>query len=517
MSGNGGKIRGSAFAFIVCAFAYFYVFPYQPDLNNPNENVRLYMTAALVENHSYQIDEVRARWGWVNDAGVRDGHFYSVKAPGTSMLGVPGYFLYYTFAKNFDRTTALWVCRATASMFPTVLFLVFFYRWLRRRAKSGVLAESVFYSVAIGSLLYGYGMMFVSHTQSAAAAFVAFALLAEAREKKKLSGTAAFVAGLCTAGVTFFEYPGFVVSVVLAVYALACVRPWKRLVPFAIGGALPTLLMMHFQWRSFGSPFRPGHLFVENPAFRAAHEQGFFGADGFHADGARGLFFDTGFGLFPLTPILFFAFVGWVLLLRRRRDRTDALAALAITLGTGLVISLMNNWRGGWTIGPRYLAVVVPFVAWPALAGLEWIAAKSKPLAAGLALGTAAIGFVASGIPSAYYPHLPEPVTRPVAQIFVPLIENNFAPLTALHYWDVFGTTAMYPLLIVAAAALIYSLRLLKNARERIIASVIAVAVAAIGIHAFATPDDPPNADAQREYNFITSHWQPAPREPGNL
>ncbi|MBK8169023.1 MAG: hypothetical protein IPK60_01610 [Sandaracinaceae bacterium] len=501
MSAHSGKIRGGAFAFIVCAFAYFYVFPYQPELNNPNENVRLYMTAALVENHSYRIDDVRARWGWVNDAGVREGHYYSVKAPGTSMLGVPGYFLYYNCANEFDRTTALWVCRATATMLPTLLFLLFFYRWLRKRSKSGVAAEAVFYSVALGSLLYGYGMMFVSHTQSAASAFVAFALLAEAREKRKISGVAAFVAGLFTAGVTFFEYPGFVVSVVLAFYALACVRPWKRLVPFAIGGAIPTLLMMHFQWRSFGSPFRPGHLFVENPAFRAAHEQGFFGADGFHATAASGLFFDTGFGLFPLTPILFFAFVGWILLLLRRRERIDALAALAMTLGTGLVISLMNNWRGGWTIGPRYLAVVVPFVAWPALVALEWIAAKSKSLAAGLALGTTAIAFVASGIPSAYYPHLPEPVSRPIAQVFVPLIEHEYAPLTALHYFDIFGTTAMIPLLAAAVIALAYSLRLLKDARERMIASALAVAIAAVGIHAFTQQDDPPNAERLASIN----------------
>ena len=36
-------------ALALCAFAYLYVFPYQAQLNNPNENVRFYMTAAIVE------------------------------------------------------------------------------------------------------------------------------------------------------------------------------------------------------------------------------------------------------------------------------------------------------------------------------------------------------------------------------------------------------------------------------------------------------------------------------------
>ena len=96
--------RRTLAALALCAFAYLYVFPYQPRINNPNENVRLYMTAALAEQGTYVIDDYRARWGWVNDCAVRDGHAYSVKAPATSFLGVPAYWLYLRSARAATST-----------------------------------------------------------------------------------------------------------------------------------------------------------------------------------------------------------------------------------------------------------------------------------------------------------------------------------------------------------------------------------------------------------------------------
>src|SRR5580693_3638286 len=83
---------------------YACVYPYL-NVNNPNENVRLYMTMALVEHHTFQIDAIVDRYGWVNDmarlAG-KDGveHDYSLKAPGTSYAGVP---FYWAFGKIAGR------------------------------------------------------------------------------------------------------------------------------------------------------------------------------------------------------------------------------------------------------------------------------------------------------------------------------------------------------------------------------------------------------------------------------
>lgn len=53
------------------------VFPYLAAVNNPNENVRTYMTMALVEDGTLRIDRMVQRHGWINDmsTGTRStGH-----------------------------------------------------------------------------------------------------------------------------------------------------------------------------------------------------------------------------------------------------------------------------------------------------------------------------------------------------------------------------------------------------------------------------------------------------------
>jgi hypothetical protein len=251
-----GKV-GTWWALGLCALLYLYVFPYQERINNPNENVRFYMTAALVEDGTYAIDGPRARWGWVNDAGVRDGHYYSVKAPGTSLLGVPAYAAYRAYARwtdtPFERTRALYYCRLFASVLPTLIFAFFFHRFLGRHTHDAASRDGVFFSVLVGSLLYGYGLLFVSHTASAIAAGGALILIADDPRSLRRPSWAAFATGLLAALVTWFEYPGLIASASLASAAL--VRFGVRRAPFiAAGGLLPTLSMMHFQWKAWGSP-----------------------------------------------------------------------------------------------------------------------------------------------------------------------------------------------------------------------------------------------------------------------
>jgi len=444
----------------LCAFAYVYVFPYQSTLNNPNENVRFYMTAALVDSHSYAIDAQRERWGWVNDAAVHGGHVYSVKAPGTSFLGVPGYALYVGTAKmlgrEFDRTEALWVCRLTGSILPTLLGMWFFMAFLRRRKLDLSLRASTAVAVWLGSLLYGYGMLFVSHTLSAVVAFAGFAFLYEVEHRARITTplSAAWF-GLLAAATTWFEYPGLVVSCVLLGYALFVLRSWRLRVAWLLGSLPPALLMMHFHYRAFGSPFTPGHLFVESDAFRAAHEQGLYGAVGVSPAALYGLLLDPGAGLFPLTPLLWLALPGWWLQLRDRAQRAAAVTGLALFVLSCLVISAMNNWRGGWTVGPRYLAVCVPFLAFPAVVALQRLAARAPLWAAGLGVGTAAASVVASGIPSAYYPHLPPEFTRPLPQLFSVLVAHDFAPPNLGNWFGVWGTASIVPLCASALAALV--------------------------------------------------------------
>jgi hypothetical protein len=490
------------------------VFPYAERINNPNENVRLYMTAAIVEHGTYRVDELRARWGWVNDCAKFEDHYYSVKAPGTSFLGVPAYAAYYFYTRwaeaPFERTTALWLCRVTASVLPWLVFLGFFHRWLGRRSNSPIVRDAVFFSIALGSCLLGYGVTFVSHTLSAAAAFGAFMLLAEARHAARIRVLPAFWAGMLAAGVSLLEYPGFVASAILCAFALCVVRPWHRLIPFGVGALVPTLAVMHFQWKCFGSPFSPGHLYVETDALREAHHEGFFGAVGFSWDAFGGLLIDPEAGLFPLTPVLVFALAGAVIVCLRRQLRAEGIVALSIVLGTAIVISYMNNWRGGWTIGPRYLTVAYPFLGWLAVVGLWPIARRSPGVAGALAIGTTATGIVLSGIPSAYYPHYPPEVDRPFGQIVSVLIAHDFAPYNAGNLLDVYGSLSMVPVALAAVLSLVLPFFATESWRERAIASIGGALVAAATLWPLNLDPRPNEPEVRAARAFVARFWDPA-------
>jgi hypothetical protein len=498
-------------AFWLVAAAYLYVFPHQPRLNNPNENVRFYMTAAIVEEGVYSIDTLRDRWGWVNDASVREGHYYSVKAPGSSLLAIPGYALYRALGRPFERQEALWFCRLSATILPTLIGLWYFHTFFRRRSDDARTADIAFAALALGTPIYGYATMLASHTTAAIAAFGAFMILSTLRETGRASSLGCCTAGALAAGVTWLEYQGLVASVLLTVFALSVFftqRALKGVLLFAAGALLPTLSTMHFQYRAFGNAFSPGHLDLETKGFRTIHSQGFYGLTGIEPRALETLLVDLGNGLFPIAPFLALGAIGLFIALRNRATRLEAGYALAIVALTTLAISATTYWRGGWTIGPRYLVIAMPFLAFGAIAPLStWARGERSWLAYGAATGLALVGLIASGLPSAYYPHLPPEFSRPLPQLFAPLIAQGYAPYNAANLIGLCSALSMVPLALIGLAALAYPLRgLAAGVLARTLACALVVACIGLAPLWIAPKDKPAVVKAVA---FVKQRWSP--------
>ncbi|NOY93042.1 MAG: hypothetical protein GXP55_17800 [Deltaproteobacteria bacterium] len=535
MNGARPSIRRSLFAVALCAFAYLYVFPYYAALNNPNENVRFYMTAALVDDGTYAIDGPRARWGWTNDAACvdrgEDGaltpcetrrpapgverHYYSVKGPGTSLMGVPGYALYRWLhpGDDFDRTEALWTVRVTGSILPLLLFLFFFYRWLGEFTPSPLLRDSVFLVVGLGSVVWGYAYLFASHSTSAAAAMGSFMILDRARRGGSLGWWSAGLAGALATATSALEYPCFFITAGLCLFSLFALRPRLRILGFVLGALVPVLAVMHFQSHAFGNPLTPGHHFVENAAFRAGHAVGFYGAQTFHFMGALRLLFDERLGLFATSPLLILGLPGVWLLLRRRDTRAGALCLFGASLLLYIFICFMNIWHAGWSIGPRYLVALIPFLAWASLVTLTALHRRRPLLASALALGGLAACMLSAGIPSAYYPHLPDEFDWPLTQLFSVLIAHDYAPTNAGGLLGVFGSLSMLPVALLLLGALLWA-GLQKTGSARPLPRLLAPALVAALLLAphviiprmLSAESDP---GARRMVAFVCEHWSP--------
>jgi hypothetical protein len=495
----------------VAAAAASYVFPYYAVVNNPNENARFYMTASLVEEGTYAIDAMRDRWGWVNDCAVYEGHVYSVKAPGTSFLGVPAYAAYLHGSRlighPYDRVEALWWCRAFATILPWLLFLAWFHPWLGRFTGSPLVRDSVFVAIALGSCLYGYALLFVSHVPSAVCAIGAFALLFDAhRAGGRITRPRSALAGLLTAGITFFEYPGLIASAGLTLYAFAVLR--RRAVPFVLAAAVPTLLVMHFQGSAFDNPFTPGHRYMETAAFRAIHVQGLFGATEVHWESYYVLLLHPGKGLFPMTPVLLGALWGFWRLLRRATTRRAALVVLGILGATMVAVSFQIAWDGGWVVGPRYLVLFYPFLAWAAVHGWDAVDRRWPGLAGPLLLGLTVPGLLLSTLPAAYYPHLPPEISRPLSQVVVVLVGHGYAPHNLGQRFGLLGTASMVPFFALLVAAWLLLLGTVRRARAR--AALGGAAVAALVAVPLAWDPSPEDPDVRRAVAFVTEHWDPA-------
>jgi hypothetical protein len=439
------------------------VFPYIAEINNPNENVRVYATMEIVEEHTFRIDTMASRYGWVNDmARMPDakgdgGHLFSVKGPAVTYAGVPFYWAFYKLAplfghkvpKNEDTSTvkAWWlrsstlVVRFFVVQLPCFGFLVWLERWLRKITPDTPLRLSAVAAMGLGTNYLAYSLMYCSHSLAAISTFVAFAMTTDdvARPDGERKTSRAFVVGFLAGLSTMLDYQVLVVSVGLTLYAL-CVyfRSFRRVLALAAGGTIDVLALMFYQWRCFRNPFTPGHKYAENQGFAEWHKQGLYGISKPSWAVLRDVSFSRTFGFFTTSRFMGLAllaipvviFVGWRDPSKRPR-RIATVVWFLTMLALWLAISGAVNWRGGWAVGPRFFVAAPPFFTFGAVCALDHFARRgegARAFARGLTGGLAVAGLCTLGLVSLVYNSLPESIERPLAEFAYPLARAGFVP-----------------------------------------------------------------------------------------
>jgi len=192
---------------------------------------------------------------------------------------------------------------------------------------------------------------------------------------------------------------------------------------------------------------------------------------------------------------------------RRVQIGAEAIVCGAIALIYILFVgSLVPEFgRAGWSVGPRYIAVAMPFLAWLAAAGFGRV--DQRPLARGAAQTLVWIGVAVFVLAAATFPHWPAPHFRnPVHEVALRLVSEGMAPHSLATAIGLRGIAAYAPLFVgvIALAAWLMAGR----DRKRWLVTGIAALAAALVLYGYSYfPDDAP--DAERGWRFIERIWEP--------
>lgn len=311
--------------------------------------------------------------GASGDVAYYDGHFHPNKAPGTSFLAVPGYFVVYQLERlagiNPDdwRTLTInaWLASALSVGLLSAFGVVLAYRFGRRLTNDDRRAALVAaLALGFGSMFFPYATMLYEHNVAAVLLLAAW-YLAHVGRGRTTDRWRLVLSGVCAGYAAVSSYIMAVGGVILFVYLFGAVRR-DALFWFAVGVLGPFLLICAYNVACFGTPFATNYQY-ENPMFVAGNNAplGVFVVPS--ASVLVAILVSPFRGLFLYSPVLIVGVAGLVWMFRTPGGglRADAWVAVAMIVFMLLFNTTFNGWSGGWASGPRYLLPALPFLTVP--------------------------------------------------------------------------------------------------------------------------------------------------------
>src|SRR5215213_6683972 len=212
--------RTSLTLFLLVFFCFTYFLPqYEAEAENEkgggkvggaNEKSRLALIASVVERHRLDIDADHAM---TSDKAWYDGHYYSDKAIGTAVLGVPVYAAYREllgfehFARELWKpNNPLYILTVAVVALPSAILSVLLYQLARLMEVGRVWALLLTLLYAFGTLAFPFSTVFFvvrARLETSSGPTSAWSLLA-----------AGALAGIAVLG----EYPVALVAAFLFLY-----------------------------------------------------------------------------------------------------------------------------------------------------------------------------------------------------------------------------------------------------------------------------------------------------------
>ena len=410
-----------------------------PHWRETNSTSRVYLSVAMVEYGTFQIDKCLSTYGDTLDKALYQEHYYSDKAPGTSLMFLPVTWLVAAMSPAdqanpegpalIDMRMLFLALRILCVSLPTVGFWWLTLPWFRAWTGREDRAVAVVAAGALGTNFFIYATQLFAHVPAGWFLFLAF--LSVRRYWVRVANPGTMGPGLlggALAGVGFLN--DYVVMLAVATLGVATLLPrfqWRPALGFGLGLAPSLLIWMGYNWICFDHPLRTGFMYHALPLYGNAYQSGFLGIQRFDPSSVLGMLFSPARGMLFVSPVLALAPWGWWRQLRDGTYRGDAICSAVVACVLFLFATTTIDWRGGWWMGTRYLVPAVPFALVGVAGALRNVSAGQ--VASILFGGWAAVGILLSGAAAATVPLFPQEFSNPIYSVCIPFVaEGYFGP-----------------------------------------------------------------------------------------
>ena len=415
------------FLFFACLLTYGYFY----NGASWNQNSRLNAIFAFSEPghpeyRTFKID----RFVWdaekaknTGDWAFVRGHYYSNKAPGTILLGIPLYEVMLSVESILElpqsfqlETLNGYLLNFMLSVIPISVGVVFFYLLLRELKYSEESSKLLSLALAFGTLTFSFSTQLWGHTTALGFLCVALYLLFGSASKTKL-----ILAGLFLGLASICDFVFIFISCACVLYKLS---QHPRSAASIILGSIPSILaLLSYNFLTTGDYFSSPIEF-SNPQFLEP-ASGFLAFVGrFSFEKIYLLTFGLDRGLFLFSPILLCSFAYFFISTKNASANTLVRLKIFSLLVVILVLvlnSFFNGWHGGSCAGPRYLMGTIPF----------WILLIPEQLSTKIVFKVLLlISISIQTIVAAVNPVIPEQISKPLQEwVFPQFLSGYMSPL----------------------------------------------------------------------------------------
>ena len=370
---NIGTKREALLVFILLALVYSY-FYHDPGWNG---NSRLDLTFAFVQEGRLTIDSFHNQEGtYTRDKAIYDGHYYTSKAIGSSLVASFFYFPLYHLQKllniKLDWGEVKYLLTILSIGLPSALVGSLMYMLCKQVTGNRFHSYVATLSICLGTMMFPFSAIFFGHQLAGSFLFGAFFLIFQLKVDSlyRRKGVL-FLVGFLLGFALITEYPVAPIVLILTIYYFVVMftsgvtnRGLVVMLP-AFGALFPIAFALAYNTAVFGNPIATGYTHSVVEAFQQNQTQGLVGIGW---PNLKVMFFMTAhpaFGMFWQSPLLIMAFIGIWFMVRSSVYKTEALVSLAAFFSLLILYSGFYNWWGGWTFVPRYLVPMVPFLCLP--------------------------------------------------------------------------------------------------------------------------------------------------------